>query len=124
MTQDITQLPWVLHKESNCIKSNFDRPDDMVAMPPFEELESHENWEANAAFIVRACNNHKALLNALRSGEKTFLQSLGIIVEFGDLNGFRNLSDEDLGKAVKINAIKLSETIDELRAAIANAEKE
>jgi DNA integrity scanning protein DisA with diadenylate cyclase activity len=27
--------------------------------------------------------------------------ALGIIVEFGDLNGFRNMSDEELGRAVK-----------------------
>lgn len=27
-------------------------------------------------------------------------QALGVIVEFGDLNGFRNLSDEELGKCV------------------------
>lgn len=30
--------------------------------------------------------------------------SLGIIVEFGDLNGFRNVSDEELGKMVRAAA--------------------
>lgn len=40
--------------------------------------------------------------------------ALGLIVEFGDLNGFRNLSDAELGKAVVAVA-------EEARAALALA---
>jgi hypothetical protein len=32
--------------------------------------------------------------------ETTLTQALGIIVEFGNLNGFRNMSNAELGKAV------------------------
>ena len=39
----------------------------------------------------------KREIERLRS---TLNQALGIIVEFGDLNGFRNMSDAELGKAV------------------------
>ena len=111
MTQDITQLPWVLHKESNCIKSNFDRPDDMVAMPPFKGLESHENWEANAAFIVRACNNHKALLDALKSMRANFEPFTSNQIDRGN----------PLARIEYESQITASERA---RAAIANAENE
>lgn len=51
---------------------------------------SGDNVRADAALIAAA----PRLYNALT-------QALGLIVEFGDLNGFRNLSDDELGGAVK-----------------------
>lgn len=40
-------------------------------------------------------------------------QSLGIIVEFGNLNGFRNLSDAELGRAVVGMAERIAEVLPE-----------
>lgn len=41
-------------------------------------------------------------------------QACGIIVEFGDLNGFRNLSNQELGKAVRETAIAIGEFLNEV----------
>lgn len=42
---------------------------------------------------------------------KTLNQSLGIIVEFGNLNGFRNMSNAELGKAVVGMAERIAEVL-------------
>lgn len=61
------------------------------------------------------------LLEALQETERRLTQALGIIVEFGDLNGFRNLSDQELGRAVIQMATAGSATLDQARAAILKA---
>jgi hypothetical protein len=40
--------------------------------------------------------------------------SLGIIVEFGDLNGFRNLSDQELGKMVRKAAVEIATVLNRI----------
>lgn len=56
---------------------------------------------------------------ALADAERALTQALGMIVEFGDLNGFRNLSDQELGASVYAMAIAASECLDRIRAALA-----
>jgi hypothetical protein len=58
---------------------------------------------------------------ALADTRTTLNQSLGIIVEFGNLNGFRNLSDAELGKAVTFMAESASAQIAKADAALALA---
>lgn len=57
---------------------------------------------------------------ALEEGERRLTQCLGMIVEFGNLNGFRNLSDQELGRSVLAMATAASATLDNLRAALAH----
>lgn len=49
-------------------------------------------------------SSHMADLDTLRAENarlrKALTHCLGIIVEFGDLNGFRNMTDEELGRSV------------------------
>lgn len=52
-------------------------PEDSVTFGPW--LKANENAQANAEFVVRACNSHDALLEAL--------DSLLSFAEFGDITG-------------------------------------
>ena len=58
------------------------------------------------------------LVEAARGAERRLTQATGIIVEFGDLNGFRNASDEELGRAVLAMATAGCHTLDRLHAAL------
>ena len=82
---------------------------------------SEEEARSNAALIVKAGNSHDALVNALLETRQTLNQALGVIVEFGNLNGFRNLSDQELGKAVQTMAESAAQQIENADSALALA---
>lgn len=58
------------------------------------------------------------LLEALRVAERALTSATGIIVEFGNLNGFRNLSDEELGRAVLGVAKQCADAMADTRATL------
>ena len=60
-----------------------------------------------AALAMRS-DNQAALL---RQAEAALTHGLGLIVEFGDLNGFRNMTDEELGRAVISVAAEMSDAL-------------
>lgn len=61
-----TPTPWKYDKESNRIYAKGGA-DWIYTLDEGVALESDEQHEANAAFIVKACNSHGALVAALRS---------------------------------------------------------
>lgn len=61
---------------------------------------------------------NERLREALSMSERCLTQALGIIVEFGDLNGFRNLSDQELGRTVTQMAETCAHVLDDLRQAL------
>jgi hypothetical protein len=65
----------------------------------------------------------EAVRKALADTRTTLNQSLGIIVEFGNLNGFKNLSDAELGKALIFMAESASAQIAKADAALALANR-
>lgn len=72
MTQEIkhTPLPWQLdqYDDENIIYVEGDEGDSFPSC--YQEIAKNDDWEdgenrANAEFIVRACNNHYDLIEAL-----------------------------------------------------------
>ena len=53
-----------------------------------------------ASLIERLYRERETALNMRDQLAKALRQTCGLVVEFGNLNGFRNLSDEELGSAV------------------------
>jgi hypothetical protein len=51
---------------------------------------------------------------ALEETKGALKQGLGIIVEFGDMNGFRNTTDEELGRLVKTVAEDIGHLLNKL----------
>jgi hypothetical protein len=51
---------------------------------------------------------------ALAETKGALKQGLGIIVEFGDMNGFRNTTDEELGRLVKTVAEDIGHLLNKL----------
>ncbi|MGR3218615.1 MAG: hypothetical protein ACUZ8H_02205 [Candidatus Anammoxibacter sp.] len=60
-----TDLPW--HKNKNYADCIHAEHGDMVTDLSYVRVNSKEINEANAAFIVKACNNHYQILAALKS---------------------------------------------------------
>jgi hypothetical protein len=79
-------------------------------------------WNSKAvdlAALVERLERQLAEARAtLTSGEATLTRALGVIVEFGDLNGFRNTTDADLGQLVKAVAVECSRTLYSMRFAL------
>jgi hypothetical protein len=71
-----------------------------------------------AALVERLERQLAEARATLTSGEATLTRALGVIVEFGDLNGFRNTTDADLGQLVKAVAVECSRTLDSMRFAL------
>jgi hypothetical protein len=65
----------------------------------------------------------EAMRKALADTRTTLNQSLGIIVKLGNLNGFRSLSNAELGKAVIFMAESASAQIAKADAALALADR-
>lgn len=65
--------------------------------------------------------SYQELVKVLEETTTCLNQCLGIIVEFGDLNGFRNLSDQDLGKAVITMSDAAAAQVNAALAALAKA---
>lgn len=59
-TEKITPLPWQVNAEHEQI-TKADWPGTIIAAP----FTANQDWEANAAYIVRACNLYPELANAL-----------------------------------------------------------
>jgi hypothetical protein len=53
-----------------------------------------------ASLIERLYRERETALNMRDQLAKALRQTCGLVVEFGNLNGFRSLSDEELGSAV------------------------
>lgn len=62
------------------------------------------------------------LREALTRAERGLTWGLGLIVEFADLNGFRNMTDQELGASVHSVAVAVSEALDVTRAALTPSE--
>ena len=69
-----TPTPWHLHKVSERDYNIGDSNDSCIATAYWNE--------ANAEFIVKACNSHDALLEALKAFEHAFDSGLDIKAEF------------------------------------------
>lgn len=93
-------------------------PDDFVAAAVRDRQAICDLQSRAASAEYRAVELEKALVKA----EQRLTQALGIIVEFGNLNGFRNLSDEELGRTVLQMATACASTLDEVRAALTSKE--
>ena len=111
--KDITQLPWIMNG------SNYFVPEgrhDYIAWVHIDDGKvvcetqggTPEESKANAAFIVRACNNHEALLDALIK-----------IAAFDDTS-----ASEFLGRTGSYSCFDEPGSVKIARAAIANAEKD
>lgn len=88
-----TPGPWrVADDRGQIVSACKGWPSRWVAKAQGQETKAER--AANASLIAAAPDLRQALQNAL-----------GIIVEFGDLNGFRNCSDEELGRLVKAVAV-------------------
>ena len=120
MTQDITQLPWNVyeHLEGDYYGTlsavlGFDKNNirQIRTIGIICKNGGSDEAKANAAFIVRACNNHKALLDALKSMRANFEPFTS-----------RQIDCENPLERIEYDAqITASELA---RTAIANAEKE
>ena len=73
----------------------------------------HGSIEANAAFIVRACNSHTALLEACKA-----------LVEADDRSGDSALIDAHSQDGLTDDEMRYADAVRQARAAIAQAEKE
>jgi len=73
MTPNHTATPWVY--EENCVYRLNDKGvnhfwANVCTAGKLEEIASKEECEANAAYIVKACNSHHDLLEALEEARK------------------------------------------------------
>jgi hypothetical protein len=66
MTTEHSTLPWEAGNHSAIAGRIFDALGDDVASCRFAAHENPELAQANAAFIVKACNAHDELIKALR----------------------------------------------------------
>jgi hypothetical protein len=64
-----TKLPWYVHRRNPLV---LQASDGNIAL--MNLARPSEESEANAAFIARACNSHKELLEALKELRRDWLQ--------------------------------------------------
>jgi hypothetical protein len=69
-----------------------------------DNIADYESMNRTGSLLSDAATEIEALRTTLN-------QALGIIVEFGNLNGFRNMSDAELGKAVIGMAERIAEVL-------------
>lgn len=60
-----TPTPW--HYDGEYIRTGLNRFDPETKVQIIAEINDTENWEANAAFIVRAVNSHENLLAMMKT---------------------------------------------------------
>jgi hypothetical protein len=74
---------------------------DGYGYPPGQEPREHHTICDEAASLIESLyRERETALNMRDQLAKALRQTCGLVVEFGNLNGFRNLSDEELGSAV------------------------
>lgn len=61
-----TPLPWNAHSNNNDDYIDIDSSGTRITSIPLVSVLDNEESEANAAFIVKACNSHYTLLEALK----------------------------------------------------------
>lgn len=91
-----TPLPWHYIEEWRGI---YDSPDIRGAQVRIAEIANTPDYKANAEFIVRACNSHYELVEALESANFTYLGDQYVAVINPDvvkqaLNKAKGLCDE------------------------------
>jgi hypothetical protein len=87
-----------------------------------EYFRRHQDAADHCLRALLAESDRDLLRAALSNSERCLTMALGVIVEFGDLNGFRNLSDQELGRTVHQMAVYASDALDEVRAALARVD--
>ena len=85
-----------------CCNARDEQPDGSPSEVAVIAPEAQARADAAEALLVEA--------------ETVTKQALGMIVEFGDMNGFRNTTDEELGAAVSGMAKRLAAFLTELEA--------
>lgn len=87
-----------------------------------------ESCERTTQDMIATTAKHFAeverLREALERAERGLTWGLGLIVEFADLNGFRNMTDQELGASVQSVAVAVSEALDVTRAALTPSESQ
>ena len=60
-----TETPWEVYKSANGLYIQTPNRNRIIAtIYPTRVVSQHQDMEANARFIVKACNNHDALVEA------------------------------------------------------------
>ena len=111
-----TPIPWRVsgcHMEqprSENIHLLVEHGDESTSAPLIAEVYMDSDrlpTEANAAFIVRAVNNHAALLKALKATERGLIRALDNMPYLFPTNGqSENMTDEQRSWRVTITAMK------------------
>ena len=98
--------PWAMVPKPTVI--NICKAGDATSIGYVHKFKNTKESDANAARIVACINafhgadvSTEAITEGIVVEMHTALkQSLGVIVEFANLNGFRNMTDQELGRTV------------------------
>jgi len=92
-----TPTPWMV--DDDMIITQVDAiPDDIICERTNEMPIKHSNWEANAAFIVKAVNNHDALVKALKESRAALVALMDAVQAGQKMNG-----REYVGLGIQVN---------------------